>query len=351
MTDRPSSGCRVRVLSNATVVHSNPWLGSWLDASHVAGVDVQDLSLGAVLGRGDATPAGAHLQWPERMLNPASPLVAGKLVARLLALCALLRLRGKRVLLTAHNVRSHDRRHPILERVLWFALDRLVTDVHALAAAGRDEVVGAHPPLARRRWHVVPHGDYLTQAHGAPTQSAARETLDLPVQARVLAAVGTLRRYKGVGDLIEAFTSWQAADARLIIAGRTASAEDAEELQTVVQDECRIHLTTEYIDEPTLLRVVAAADLVVLPYREVLNSGSALYALSACRQILVPHTSTFAELSDHVGPGWVKTYKGCLSADDLDRAAKGPAPEQPPELKWYSWDTVTKGIAEMWRVQ
>lgn len=339
---------RVRVLSNTLEVRSNPWLASWLAASRAAGVAVEDLSLGAVLARGERAPTGAHLQWPERTLNPDSSVGAGRLVARLLLLCTVLRLRGRRVLLTVHNATSHDRRHPALERVLWSGLDRLVTDVHALAAAGRDEVVATHPPLGRRRWHVIPHGDYLAQTSGAPTRGSAREVLGLPAEGCVLASVGVLRRYKGVGDLLDAFRRWPAPGARLVVAGRAASLEDADVLRSAAASDGRVRLTTTYVDEPTLLRTVAAADLVALPYRAVLNSGSVLYALSAGRPVLVPRSPTFVELSQRVGPGWVRTYDGSLDADDLVRAAEEPAPVGVPDLGWCSWDTVTDGIAAMW---
>ena len=338
---------RARVLSNTIEVRSNPWLASWLAASRAAGVDVEDLSLSAVLVRGGRAPTGAHLQWPERTLNPGSPVQAGRLVARLLVLCAVLRVRGRRVLLTAHNAASHDRRHPVLERVLWFGLDRFVTDVHALAAAGRDEVVAAHPPLARRRWHVVPHGDYLEQTSGAPTREAAREELGLP-GAPILASVGTLRRYKGAGDLLDAFSRWAVPNAHLVIAGRVASPKDADVLRSTAERDHRVSLTTTYVDESALLRVVTAADLVVLPYRTVLNSGSVVYALSAGRPVLVPRTPTFAELSERVGPGWVRTYDDRLDAEHLSRAVEAPTPDRPPELGWCSWDTVVDGIAAMW---
>lgn len=336
------------MLSNTVAVRSNPWLASWLDASRAAGVDVEDLTLRAVLEHGEHAPTGAHLQWPERTLNPDSSRAAARLVVRLLVLCGLLRVRGRRVLLTAHNAASHDRRHPRLERVLWWGVDRLVTDVHALAAAGREEVVAAHRPLARCRWHVIPLGDYFEQTVEAPSRSAAREELEVSATSRVLASFGMLRRYKGVEDLLDAFGRWPAPDARLVVAGRAASTADADALCSRAQHDARINLTTTYVDEPTLLRIVTAADLVVLPYRAVLNSSSTLYSLSAGRPVLVPHTPTFAELSERVGPGWVHTYDSPLDADDLSRALEEPVPAAPPDLAWCSWSTVADGIATMW---
>lgn len=336
------------MLTNAVHAHSNPWVTAWLDASREAGLDVADLSVGNVLARGASAPAGVHLQWPERMLNPASSRVAGRLVLRLLALCAVLRLRRRRILLTAHNLAAHERRHPVLSAVLWWALDRLVTDVHAMSAAGRADVERAHPPLARCRWHVVPHGDYLAQTRSAPSRTAARDEMGLTPCAAVLTTVGALRAYKGGAELLGAFQRWDDPDAALLMAGRTTSGDETRRLEALAGDDPRVWLTPGAVDDDRLLRHVAAADLVVLPYRAVLNSGSAMYALSAARPVLVPSTPTFVELGERVGPGWVRTYAGDLGPDDLARAAHQPAPARPPQMAWCSWSTITEQIAALW---
>ena len=346
MSEAPSTA-RVRVLTNAVQARSNPWVTAWLDASREAGLDVAELSAANVLARGATSPAGAHLQWPERMLNPASPLVAGRLVLRLLVLCAVLRSRGRRVLLTAHNVTAHERRHPALSTVLWWALDRLVTDVHAMSSAGRPEIERAHPPLARRRWHVIPHGDYLAQTRSAPSRAAARDAMGLDPCATVLTTVGGLRAYKGGVELLTSFRRWQDPGAVLLMAGPSSAAE-ARELVALAHDDPRVNLDPRHVDDEQLVRRVAAADLVVLPYRAVLNSGSALYALSAARPVLVPATPTFLDLGERVGPGWVRTYTGSLGAGDLAGAARQPTPVRPPRMEWCSWPIVAQGIADVW---
>ena len=336
------------MLSNVITARSNPWVTSWLEASASAGVDVVDLNVSSVFGRGTADPRGAHLQWPERMLNPISSVVAARLAARLLVLCAVLRLRGRRVLLTAHNVSAHERHHPLLGTIMWWVLDRLVTDVHAMSSAGRAEVEKVHPSLASRRWHVIPHGDYLAQTNEAPLRGDARRQLGLDADATVLTTVGGLRAYKGVVDLVSTFRAWDRSDAVLLAAGKPAGPAEASNLRASAGHDPRVRLTPEHIDDDELGRRVAAADLVVLPYRAVLNSGSAMYALSAHRPVLVPSTPTFAELDERVGPGWVRTYVGDLDVDDLARACGDPCPARPPDLGWCSWSAITEEIATLW---
>jgi beta-1,4-mannosyltransferase len=60
--------------------------------------------------------------------------------------------------------------------------------------------------------------------------------------------------------------------------------------------------------------------LVVLPYREILNSGSALLALSFDRPILVPLRGTLGELQSQVGADWVRAYTGELTTAHIEDA-------------------------------
>ena len=63
-----------------------------------------------------------------------------------------------------------------------------------------------------------------------------------------------------------------------------------------------------------------AADLVVLPFTEILNSGSAILALSFNRPLLVPSRGAMAELFDIIGPDWVRLYDGPLTSQILEEA-------------------------------
>jgi beta-1,4-mannosyltransferase len=76
----------------------------------------------------------------------------------------------------------------------------------------------------------------------------------------------------------------------------------------------------EYVDDPTLRDEIAAAELVVLPYRELHNSGAALLALSLERPVLLPASEVASALTDEVGPGWVHLYSGELTGAALATA-------------------------------
>ena len=111
-----------------------------------------------------------------------------------------------------------------------------------------------------------------------------------------------------------------------------------------------MRLGTGYVEQRDLDTALGACDLVVLAYRRVLNSGSAVLALSAGRRVLLPDTPTFRELAEAVGPGWVTLFRGDLTADDLARALAAPEPTTAPDLAHLSWDGVRAGIGRMWGV-
>jgi beta-1,4-mannosyltransferase len=87
----------------------------------------------------------------------------------------------------------------------------------------------------------------------------------------------------------------------------------------------------------------SAADLVVLPYREVLNSGSALLALSCSRPILVPELGAMSELQADYGDAWVQTFSGQIDANILERGLNWASQNRPPVCPVpdrYNWQSI-----------
>ena len=87
------------------------------------------------------------------------------------------------------------------------------------------------------------------------------------------------------------------------------------------------------------------ADLVVLPFREILNSGSAMLSLSFGCPILVPEKGSMGELRAYVGDEWVRTYSGELTTVRLQEALNWAITAERanyPDLRPFEWDMVAK---------
>jgi hypothetical protein len=101
---------------------------------------------------------------------------------------------------------------------------------------------------------------------------------------------------------------------------------------------------------------VNAADIVVQPYRDVLNSGSVLLSLSFYRPVLVPAKGSMTELKGFFGDSWVKCYDNTLNSDILTTAgvrAKKLTEEDrrllTQKLGEINWDGIAEKTVEAYK--
>jgi glycosyltransferase involved in cell wall biosynthesis len=153
----------------------------------------------------------------------------------------------------------------------------------------------------RERIRVIPHGHYLDAYPNDVSRDDARGRLGLPLDARVVAFVGWVREYKGVRELVQAFRLLDDPAARLLIAGRPADSEFANEIRQLASDDSRTLLRLEFIPDEELQVYLNAADVVALPFKEIFTSGSAILAMSFGRAVLAPRQGCVPETLDERG--------------------------------------------------
>jgi beta-1,4-mannosyltransferase len=268
-----------------------------------------------------------HLHWPEGFLNDDNPLKVWAKLFLLIGLVSWTKWRGTKLIWTVHNLQAHERRHPQLERWFWQYLTPRLDGYISLSQAGREAAQTSFPALHAKPGFVVPHSHYRAEypprSSSTPAgslQLQARAKLGFAADATVILFFGRIRAYKNVEHLIQVFRQITHPQAILALAGRPEPAAAKIALERLIADDDRIQAHFDFvphIDTPTYFQ---AADLVVLPYREILNSGSALLALSLDCPVLVPARGAMGELQDFVGDAWVKTYPGDLTAADLQAA-------------------------------
>ena len=257
-----------------------------------------------------------HIHWPEAVPHRGNLLtVLGKLAAFAL-LIGWARRRGTRLVWTIHNLRGHVGRHPRLEAAWMWWFTRRLDGVIALTDEGRRRALLRWPALARVPAAVIPLGHYLGAYPNATTRSEARRRLGLPEEAAVVAFVGNVARYKRPSELVAAFRDVADGGARLVVAGRVVD-DEGRRVREAAAGDPRIQLALGHVADGDLQLFLNAADLVACPYEEILNSGTALLALSFGRRVLVPSRGAMAELRDAIGGGWVRTYDGELTPELL----------------------------------
>lgn len=275
-----------------------------------------------------------HVHWPDTLLAGRSWATRAGKRAAFAALLARLRLRRTAVVRTVHNL--SEPAGPRIDRALISALDRLTT-LRIRISASTPETPGVDSVL-------IPHGHYRDWYADMPRED--------PVPGR-LAYIGLVKPYKGVDGLVTAFEQARADDPSLTldISGKPADEATARWMRTAQEQVPGLTVTARYVDENEFVAAVTRAALVVLPYRHMHNSGSALAALSLDRPVLVPENPTTRALAAEVGGGWVRTFSGELTAADLRAAlAVGSQPiGGRPNLAGREWSDAASRHAAAYR--
>lgn len=329
---------------------ANPYNGDLYRALQRRGAIVHDLDYWRLLT--ECTDV-IHLHWPDLsfLAGPRRYLHIARLTLFYGSL-ALTRRHGTILVWTVHNVVSHEERSsPRLRAIAERLLLRNVDGIISLTAQGVDAARAAYPALADVPAAVTPHGHYRDAYDFGVDRAAARERCGIPASRPVIATIGQIRRYKSIPHLIRTFREAD-LEATLLIAGAVSPPELEREIRAAAAGDERIVLDLRFVPDDELPVVLAAADLVVLPYARIQNSGSAILAASADRPVLVPDLGALRELREQVGSEWVQLYEGDLDGADLEAAlawATADGRSERADLSALDWDRIAQKTLAAYR--
>lgn len=313
------------------------------------GVTVHEFSAKRILSQ---KPDILHIHWPEMWLSYAPAWQARLRNLFEIWLIDRLKSKGTKLFWTGHNIHSHERKHPQLEDWLYSKFTARVDGLICLSDSSRQMVVEKYPVLKLAQQFVIPHGHYRGIYPENMSGPEARATFGLDDSHRVFSYIGMIRPYKNVPKLISTFAEISDPNARLLIGGKPGDAVLREQIEKAAERDPRVTVKLEHLPEDDLQRFVRAADAVVLPFAEILNSGTAILALSFDRPVLVPGKGSMGELQQVVGADWVRTYDGELNATLLQETmawARQPSRPSRAPLDGLDWGTVAKMHYEAFR--
>jgi glycosyltransferase involved in cell wall biosynthesis len=246
------------------------------------------------------------------------------------------------LLLTAHDILPREPQPGQIkaQRRLYERFDAIV--VHS--EHGRRRLtgeLGVDPALV----HVIPHGVFEHLAPGVVAHAPPLQT-DKPV----VLCFGLMRPYKGIDLLLEAWA--QVDDAELWIAGMPRM--DISPLAAAAPPNVRF--VARFITDAELPGYFQAADLVVLPYREIDQSGVLFTALAFGKPLLLSDVGGFPEIAARgaarIFPaGDADALAAALRELLGDRAALAALAENATALARgrYSWEAVAASTLELYR--
>lgn len=187
-----------------------------------------------------------------------------------------------RVIVTAHDVESFKESLSIPSFVkLTYAMAKVVIAHNRTSANEVKNKLGVDESAI----NIVPHGSYIDFVEELKPREQARVAIGLPPNTeRVILFFGQIKEVKGLELLIEAFSliSKDVSNTKLVIAGRVWK-DDYLKYQNLITEkgiEGEVYSHIRYIADEEVINFYSAADVVVLPYRRIYQSGVLLMAMS-----------------------------------------------------------------------
>jgi D-inositol-3-phosphate glycosyltransferase len=187
---------------------------------------------------------------------------------------------GKRSILTVHNVnaRRRDSNDTLLNRLTLRIQYRLADHLFVHTEQMKSELVAEFGGEASRIT-VIPFGINNAVPNTRLTPIEAQRRLGIPEGEKTILFFGNIAPYKGLEYLVDAYRQALARreDYRLIIAGRP---KNCEEYWRPIRESLREHLETgrvllrpDFIPDEETEVYFKAADVLVLPYKHIYQSG------------------------------------------------------------------------------
>jgi D-inositol-3-phosphate glycosyltransferase len=194
---------------------------------------------------------------------------------------------GKKLVFTAHNVNAgrRDGKDTLLNRLSLRIQYRIVDHVFVHTAKMKDELMKEFA-VPERRITVIPFGINNAVPRTKLSTKDAKLRLGITDDRKNILFFGRITPYKGLEYLIAAYQEALANhdDFRLIIAGRPTDCDGYwRDIQSRIRNEVndgRILLRADFIPDSETEVYFKAADVLILPYRHVYQSGVLFLAYS-----------------------------------------------------------------------
>jgi beta-1,4-mannosyltransferase len=204
---------------------------------------------------------------------------------------------GYRVVWTFHNIYPHERPYPELDQDAQIMMCQVANEIitHCQYAADRCAELFYRPDHLT----VVPHGNYIDAYPNEITKIEARKRLGIPEDSCVYVFSGNARPYKGIDRLVESFNQMADPSDHLLLMMRHFRSKPQYALDFVDLAKNSDNMTavsSDFFEREDFQNYLCAADVAVLPFVDVLTSGSAILALSFGLPVVLPRLGCLPEL-------------------------------------------------------
>ncbi|HEY0704514.1 MAG TPA: glycosyltransferase family 4 protein [Candidatus Acidoferrales bacterium] len=231
------------------------------------------------------------------------------------------KLLGKKIALTAHNVNQakRDRQDSALNRLTLKIQYRLSDHLFVHTKKMKDELLEDFG-IAEQAVTVIRHPINSSFPDTDLTPSAAKRRLGVKDTDKTILFLGRIKAYKGIEDLLAAFQQLVKRDStyRLVIAGEPHKGSESylDEIRKIVARDFAqgdVILKFQFIPDDDMELYLKAADVLVLPYKDIFQSGVLFLAYNFGLPVVATDVGSFREDIVEGKTGFI-----CKPADTAD---------------------------------
>jgi D-inositol-3-phosphate glycosyltransferase len=256
-----------------------------------------------------------HIQWPNKFVYFDRTI-----------LNIYYKLVGKKLVLTAHNINDRQRDggdtaiNRFTLRMSYSIVDRIIVHTRKM----RDSLISDYRVKGDKIW-IVPHGINSVIPLSSTTRDECRSALGIGNDEKVLLFFGNIAPYKGLEYLILALDDWRKKGAEgfiLLVAGRVRadSARYWNKVERLIVErnlEQHVLVRREFIHDHEIELYCKGADVMVLPYTEIFQSGVLFVSYRFGLPVIAADVGSFSEDIVVGTTGFL-----CKPQDPSDLAAK-----------------------------
>lgn len=184
---------------------------------------------------------------------------------------------------TLHNIHPHDAKYYKIHN---FCRRFFAKHTNWIRLFSSDSIQRAQQTLnINANFVVCPEGSYVDYYKSSVLKKEARNKLKIEEKDFVYLYLGFIKPYKGIENLIKSFSSLKIINKKLIIAGNVLNENYFKEIYTNNND---ISFINKFIENDELQYFYKTADVVVLPFNKVENSGSVILAMGFKKTVIAP---------------------------------------------------------------
>jgi glycosyltransferase involved in cell wall biosynthesis len=261
---------------------------------------------------------------------------------------------GTQLVWTVHNTYHHERKFQRTERVV-NELTFLAADTNTVKCPSAGRILSREYTMPRENmFSIIRDGNYNAVYPNNVSKKEARDKLSVEEDSFVFLFFGKIREYKGVDVLIDAFQNLSYDNMNLWVVGNPESERLRSDLQKQTDSIENITIELEFISEDSVQLYLNMADVLVLPYRRILNSGSIYLALTFGLPVIAPEMgcipcSVPSEneelLYNGSQKGLIQSLEIAYLHSDLSRISEANR----RQAEDYDWTTPAKQLAKIYR--